>query len=305
MSRESSIYRVTIFGGIVNALLLAFKFAAGILGHSSAMVADAVHSLSDFLTDIVVLVFVRVSNRPADRDHEYGHGKYETLATVLIALSLLVVGVLLAKDGVQRIISVIHGVTLPAPRMIALWAALASIVCKEICYQVTAKVGRTVHSDTVIANAWHHRSDALSSVGTGIGIAGAIFLGEGWTILDPIAGCLVSLIIIVMAIRLAIGALGELLEHSLPEDVENRIIDLAGEDEALSELHHLRTRKIGNQYAIEMHVRMPGDTSLYEAHQHSTMLEQRLKKEFGPTTHITIHIEPTKLHGEYREPCPC
>lgn len=300
--RERRIYRVTILGSVVNVVLLAFKFLAGVLGHSAAMIADAVHSLSDFLTDIVVLVFIKISNRPADHDHDYGHGKYETLATFCIGLALLVVGGMIAANGVEKILRVVHGEQLPEPGWIAFWAAIVSIVLKEITYQVTARVGKQVHSDAVVANAWHHRSDAFSSVGTALGIGGAIILGQKWTILDPIAALIVSILIIVMAAKLVYGAIGEFLEKSLPDEVEKQIIDIVNEDSAMTELHHLRTRSVGNHYAIEMHLRMPGDTPLYVAHQHATDLERRLKKQFGEQTHVGIHIEPTKVNGVYTIP---
>lgn len=300
--REHAIYRVTIFGGIINMVLLVFKFLAGVLGHSSAMIADAVHSFSDFLTDIVVLVFVKISNRPADHDHAYGHGKYETLATFFIGLALLAVGGSLAANGIEKIVRVVHGEQFPQPGWIAFAAAIASILLKELTYQVTARVGKRVHSDAVIANAWHHRSDAFSSIGTALGIGGAIVLGRQWTVLDPIAAVVVSVLIIVMAAKLVYGALGEFLEKSLPDEVEQQIIRIVQEDKEMTELHHLRTRSVGNHYAIEMHLRMRGDTPLYVAHQHATRLEQRLKQQFGQQTHVGIHIEPLKVNGQY---APC
>lgn len=301
-TRKASIFRVTIFGGLINTLLVVLKFLAGIFGHSAAMLADAVHSLSDFLTDIIVLLFVRLSDRPADDDHDYGHGKYETLATIIVGLSLLVIGAVLAAGGVEDIVRFCRGEALQAPEQIALWAALASIVLKELTYQITVRVGRSVDSQAVVANAWHHRSDALSSVGTALGIAGAIWLGPRFVVLDPLAAVVVSIFIIVAAVKVCKPALDELLEHSLPEPVIREIEAIVAEDEAVSELHHLRTRRIGGQVAIEMHLRMPGHCSLYEAHRHSMLLEQRLKERFGARTHVGIHVEPIKHDGEYLAP---
>lgn len=301
--RERSIYNITLLGGVINIILLLFKFLAGVLGHSAAMIADAVHSLSDFLTDIVVLVFVKISNRPADHDHDYGHGKYETLATFFIGIALLAVGGTLAANGIEKILRVVHGEQLPVPGWIAFWAAIVSIVLKEFTYHITARVGKRVHSDAVVANAWHHRSDAFSSIGAALGIGGAILLGQRWTILDPIAAVIVSILIIVMAAKLVYGALGEFLEKSLPDDIEQQIISIVQQDKEMTELHHLRTRSVGNHYAIEMHLRMRGDTPLYVAHQHATDLEKRLKQHFGAQTHVGIHIEPIKVNGEYAEPC--
>lgn len=300
-TRVQRITRITVFGTIVNTLLLAFKFLAGILGGSAAMLADAVHSLSDFLTDIVVLVFVKISNRPADRKHSYGYGKYETLATLCIGIALLAVGIGIAVDGVEKIIQVWNGETLAQPGWIAFWAAIASIALKELTYWLTIRVAKQVDSEALRANAWHHRSDALSSIGTGLGIGGAILLGQRWTILDPIAALIVSVFIVLTALRLTYGALGEFLEQSLPEENENEIRAIVAADKELSELHHLCTRRLGNRVAIEMHLRMPGNTPLTIAHRHASAIEQQLKQRFGDQTHINIHLEPTKVNGKYEE----
>ena len=300
-TRVQRITRITVFGTIINTLLLAFKFLAGILGGSAAMLADAVHSLSDFLTDIVVLVFVKISNRPADRKHSYGYGKYETLATLCIGIALLAVGIGIAVDGVEKIIQVWNGETLAQPGWIAFWAAIASIVLKELTYWLTIRVAKQVDSEALRANAWHHRSDALSSIGTGLGIGGAILLGQKWTILHPIAALVVSVFIVLTALRLTYGALGECLEQSLPEENENEIRAIVAADKELSELHHLCTRRLGNRVAIEMHLRMPGNTPLTIAHKHASAIEQQLKQRFGDQTHINIHLEPTKVNGKYEE----
>lgn len=292
--RDRRIYRITLAGSIVNVVLLVFKFAAGILGHSAAMIADAIHSLSDFLTDIIVIVFVRLSSKPADHDHDYGHGKYETLATSVIGLALAVVAVILGWDGIEKIADALQGNRLESPGIIALWAALLSIVLKEWIFRATRKVADEVKSKALEANAWHHRSDALSSVGTAIGIGGAVMLGDGWAILDPIAAIVVCVLIIVTAFRIIRQASGELLEESLPEETEDRIEQIVYQDTLVSDIHKLHTRRIGNIIAIEMHLRMPADITLAESHVHATAIEQSLKTEFGKGTHIMLHIEPTK-----------
>ena len=295
-TREKAIYRVTWIGSVVNFLLLVFKFIAGILGHSSALVADAVHSLSDFITDIIVIVFVRISGKPEDEDHRYGHGKYETLATALIGLALFAVGIALLVGGATKVAEVVNGVVLPAPSTVALIAAAVSIVSKEILYRYTVRIGNNLNSQAVVANAWHHRSDAFSSIGTLVGIGGAIFLGEKWRILDPIAAIVVSAFIIKVAIDLIKPCIDELLERSLPAETEKRILDIIATFPEVSSPHHLRTRRIGNHIAIEVHLRMDGQTSLDEAHSVATGVEQRLKSEFGSDTHVGIHMEPIKTH---------
>ena len=300
--REKRIYRVTLAGSAVNVVLLVFKFVAGFFGGSAAMIADAVHSLSDFITDVIVLLFVRLSSKPEDSDHDYGHGKYETLATSLIGLALLCVGVMIMYNGVRSIVSAVMGNPLPQPGMIALAAALVSIALKEWAYRFTAKVGRECESQAVVANAWHHRSDALSSIGTAVGIGGAILLGDKWAVLDPIAAVVVSVFIIRTAWQLTKKSAGELLEQSLPAEMEREIVDIVAREPMASEVHHLRTRRIGSHIAIEMHLRMPGDISLYESHQHATNIEQELRKRFGASTYIGLHVEPLKINGKYVAP---
>ncbi len=292
MSREKEIYKVTLFGSVVNIVLTLLKFAAGIIGASAAMIADAVHSLSDLLTDLVVLLFVRLSSRPADRDYNYGHGKYETLATAIVGLALLVAGGVLLASGVEKVLTVVRGGELAMPGKIALWAALISIASKELVYQVTMRVAKRVDSSALRANAWHHRTDSLSSIATALGIGGALWLGGKWAILDPIAAMLVSIFIIVAAVRLMHEAFQELLEKSLPREVEEEIREIVAEDKELQELHHLCTRRVGAVYSIEMHLRMPGETSLSESHRHTVELEKRLRERFGQGTLIAIHMEP-------------
>ncbi len=292
--RDRRIYRITLAGSIVNIVLLVFKFIAGILGHSAAMIADAIHSLSDFLTDIIVIVFVRLSSKPADHDHDYGHGKYETLATSVIGMALAVVAVMLGWDGIEKIIYVMQGNQLESPGIIALWAAILSIVLKEWIFRATRKVAKEENSKALEANAWHHRSDAMSSIGTAIGIGGAVMLGDSWAILDPIAAIVVCILIIVTAFKIIRQASGELLEESLPKDIEDRIEQIAYQDPLVSDIHKLHTRRIGNIIAIEMHLRMPSDVTLAESHIHANSIEKSLKQEFGNGTHIMLHIEPKK-----------
>ena len=302
MDRQKETYRVTIAGSIINILLLAFKFAAGILGHSAAMIADAIHSLTDFVTDAIVLVFVRLGSKPTDRDHDYGHGKYETLASAIIGVSLLVVGMMICYSGVTKTYHAMCGEPLQQPGFIALAAAVASVVLKEWAYRFTVRVGRRCHSEAVVANAWHHRSDALSSVGTTVGIGGAIILGEKWAVLDPLTAIVVSFFIMKAAWSVLSKAVGELTDGSLPKETEDEIESIVSEDNEVSVVHNLCTRRIGNRIAIEMHVRMPGETSLYLEHQHATEIEQRLKQRFGADTHICIHLEPVKVNGHYEDP---
>lgn len=300
--REKAIYQVTWAGSFVNFLLVVFKFIAGILGHSAAMIADAVHSLSDFVTDIVVLIFTRISNKPQDKNHDYGHGKYETLATAIIGIVLFAVGAGICWNGLRAIQTVWQGGRLPVPGMLAFAGAIISIVSKELIYRYTIHVGRKINSSAVIANAWHHRSDAFSSIGTAMGIGGAIALGESWSVLDPMAAVIVSFFIMKVSVQLLKPCVDELTEKSLPDEIEKEICLIAENTPGVSAIHNLRTRRIGNHYAIEMHVRMDGHLTLYEAHAKASVIENKLKEKYGNETHVGIHVEPVKdTDGTYRK----
>ena len=292
--RKRRIYRVTLVGFAVNLVLSLAKLAAGVFGRSGAMVADAVHSFSDLATDVVVIVFARISAKPRDDGHDYGHGKYETLATILISMALGVVGVGILVNSIGAVRSVLDGGVLPRPGLVALVAAVLSIAAKEILYRYTVREGRAIDSPSVVANAWHHRSDALSSIGTAVGIGGAVLRGERWAILDPLAAILVSYFIVRVAIKLSLPSIGELLEKSLPEETEKEIESIVLGFDGVSDLHNLRTRKIGNYFAIEMHIRMDGKLSLEHTHHTTTEIEHALKNRFGAQTFVNIHVEPLK-----------
>lgn len=292
--REKEIYKVTIVGSSVNFVLSGFKLAAGIFGRSGAMIADAVHSISDFATDIVVLVFVKISSKPKDSTHEFGHGKYETLATVIIGLALFAVAVGIFIDSLERIKTVIGGGIIEKPRLIALLAAFISIVSKEWLYRYTIKSGRKLDSPALVANAWHHRSDAFSSIATLVGIAGATFIGGAWRILDPLAAIVVSLLICRVSYSLSSKSIDELLERSLPEETEAEILKIVSSIEDVRNPHNLRTRHIGTAIAIEIHIRLNAQMTVLRSHEITKELERLLKEHFGQSTHVIIHVEPEK-----------
>ena len=294
MTREQQLTKVTLVGSIGNLVLLTFKFVAGILAGSAAMVADAVHSLSDFLTDMIVLIFVRIGARPQDENHDYGHGKYETLATLLVALALVGAAIGIIATGALKIARWLQGETLPMPGMLALWAALLSILVKELLFRYTMAKGKAYDSPAVIANAWHHRSDALSSIGAAIGIGGAILLGERWAVLDPLASIVVGAMLVKVAWDLLKASMGELTDSSLPDETEREIVGIICSFPEVCEPHNLRTRRIGNRIAIEAHVRLDGRMSLESAHDIVTAIEERIRARFGKATLVTIHMEPLK-----------
>lgn len=292
--REKRIMKVTLTGMFVNVVLSAGKIAAGVFGRSSAMLADGVHSLSDLLTDIIVIAFVRVSSKGRDRSHEFGHGKYETLATLLVSLILIVVAAQMMVSGIGSITNVLDGGTIPVPGYVALAAAVISIVAKELLYRYTIAVGRKTGSPAVEANAWHHRSDAFSSIGSLIGISGAIFLGDKWVILDPLVCCCISIAIFVVAVKMAGPSLNELLDGSLPEKSEKEIVSLAMSVEGVRNIHNLKTRRSGLSVMVEAHLVVDPDMTVEQAHEISTAVENAIVKKFGNETQISIHIEPSE-----------
>ena len=292
MTREKEIRNITIWGAVLNLTLTAGKIAAGILGRSAAMVADGIHSLSDLLSDFVVLAFTRISSKSKDRDHSFGHGKYETLATLIVSVILVSVGANMMSSGVKAIVAVFNGEILPKPGSIALIAAIVSIAIKEILYHATIRVGKKTGSTVVIANAWHHRSDALSSIGSLIGIGGAILLGDKWTMLDPLASCIISIAIITVAVKMAMPSLAELLETSLPEEIVKEIETTTASVKGVNNVHELKTRRNGMSFIIDAHIVVDPDISVVEAHDIATAVEDALRTRYGQETQLSIHVEP-------------
>lgn len=291
-NREKRISFVTLWGAVANLALTAVKFIAGILGCSAAMVADAVHSLSDLVSDAIVLVMVRISYKGGDKGHDYGHGKYETLAALSVSLLLAAVAVKMMMSGISKIRTVVYGAAIDSPGWIALCAAILSIAVKEILYQWTSREGRKLDSPAMIANAWHHRSDALSSVGSLIGIGGAIVLGGKWTLLDPLAGCIISIFIFIVAVRMAGPAFSELMEASLPDETEDEIISIIGGIDKVDSVHELKTRRSGHYVIIDAHIVVDPDMSVADAHEVTTAVEAALREKYGQETQISLHVEP-------------
>ena len=244
------------------------------------------------MTDVIVLVFVHISGKPQDKSHEYGHGKYETLAMTLIGVALLTVAIGILYNGATKIVAWLGGEQLQAPGLLALWAALLSIILKEAVYHYSMVKARQLQSQAVEANAWHHRSDALSSIGTAVGIGGAIFLGQRWAVLDSLASVVVGAFIVKVAVDLLRNGIGDLMEHSLPDAVEEEILQLVASLPDVVEPHDLHTRRIGNHYAIELHIMMDGDISLRQAHNKASEVEDLLRDHYGEETHIAVHVEP-------------
>lgn len=291
-TREKRIYRVTIIGSVVNMILTVCKIAAGIVGKSAAMISDGIHSLSDLVSDIVVLAFVKVSSKGCDKDHDFGHGKFETFATMIIGVLLVAVGGKLLAGGINGIADFFKGGTIETPGTAALWMAFISIISKELLARYTEAAGKKLDSTVIIANAWHHRSDALSSIGALIGIGGAIVLGPKWRFLDPLASCAISILLIIAAVRIALPAIRELLDVSLPDEIEDEIRSTAESVTGVIDIHELKTFKEGPYIIIEAHLTVARTISIVEAHDIATSVEDALRQRFGRETQISIHVEP-------------
>lgn len=291
--RAGKARKITWTGFYVNLALTVGKVIAGFAGHSSAMVADGIHSMSDFVTDLIVIVFIGISSKKSDESHDYGHGKFEALAALIISIALIAVGLIIMVGGIEKIIRSVNGDIIEKPSMIALAAALVSIASKEILYRITKKVGKEIRSDTIIANAWHHRTDAFSSIGTALGISGAMFLSSQWRILDPIASIVVSVFIIIAGIQITIPPLKELLDHSLSPELEKEITDTLYSVKGVRYVHNLKTMKNGNSYIIETNIHVDPYLTVVQAHEIATKAEERLRTHFPDNTvQASIHIEP-------------
>lgn len=292
----STARHVTWVGFWVNALLGVLKIIAGIFGRSSAMIADGVHSFSDFVTDIIVIVFVGISRKKANENYQYGHGKYETFATLLLSLILIMVAVIFFVEGAENTWNALHGAPLPRPTWLALSMALVSIGSKEWLYHYTRLAGQRIGSAVVIANAWHHRSDALSSLATLVGIGGAMFLGEHWRVLDPIAAMVVSIFIVIVSVEIGMPAVKELLEASLPKEVISRIYSIIASTPGVKAFHHFASRRNGNTMIVDFHVKVEPDITVEEGHHIASQIEQQMRRELGSDMIVNIHVEP--YHGQ-------
>ena len=293
MDREKKISQVTLVGALANLLLTIGKIVAGLVARSSAMLADGIHSLSDLVSDAVVLFFVHLSAKDRDKEHPYGHGKFQTFATLIVAVLLVLVAAELCAGGVEKIVRAFHGEVLPMPGRLALWAAAVSILVKEVLYQWTARVGRKLDAPVMIANAWHHRSDALSSVGSFVGIGAALLLGSKWAVLDSVTGVAISIFILVIAVKIGLPAIRELLDVSLPDEVEKEILSLVSGVDGVDDVHDLRTRRSGSDYVVDAHIVVRPDMTVLAGHDVCTAVERALRARFGAGTIISLHIEPS------------
>ena len=292
MDRVKQTQKLTLACLIGNLLLTALKFIAGFIGRSTAMLADAAHSLSDILTDIILLFGVKFASKPADKEHPYGHGRIETLCALFIAVFLIVVAASIFMASLKEIRQLLQGAIVQKPGIIALIMAFVSVIVKEIMYQYSVKIGRQINSLAVITNAWHHRSDAFSSLAALIGIGGAILLGGKWIILDPLVGIIISIVIFIIAIKMSKTSVDEIIDRALPEEEIKRIKKIALSIEGIKNPHAIKTRRSSYKIFIDLHIDIDKETSFIQAHDKTALLEKELKKIYGPKAVIIVHAEP-------------
>ena len=285
--------RVSKITIVINLLLSVVKLAAGLIAHSGAMVSDAVHSASDVFSTVVVIIGMRAAGKESDREHPYGHERMECVAAIVLAGVLLITGLFIGWEGVQSILSADEH-PLPVPGILALIAAAVSIAVKEGMYWYTRKAARQIQSDALMADAWHHRSDALSSVGALIGIGGAQL---GVPVLDPIASLVICLMIAKAAYDIFRDAVNKMVDESCDEETEAAVRQCTLSHDGIDRIDLLRTRKFGNRIYIEMEVAMNGDLTLTEAHHRAEEVHSDIEKAFPQVKHIMIHVNPAEGPG--------
>lgn len=284
--------KVTLVGTFVNIGLSIIKLIIGFLFNSLGLIADGFHSLSDLASDLIVFVGLSFAEKPDDSDHHFGHGKFETFAAFLVGVFLAFAGLAIGKDSLSLLVEFSRGKELETPGILALMAAIMSIIVKELLFRYTRKAGEKIKSQSIIANAWHHRSDAFSSIGVSLGIAGAIFLGGKWAVLDPIAGIVVAIILFKEALKIIRCNLSQLLEVSLPSKCMDDILRILEQVEGSYDPHNIRSRMVGKRAVISLHIRIPENYTIRKGHEIAHDVEDRLKEHFGADSIITIHMEP-------------
>ncbi|MBE0478984.1 cation transporter [Candidatus Aerophobetes bacterium] len=279
--------KVSLVSILVNASLVFFKLFAGIFGQSSAMIADAVHTLSDLITDIIVILGLKYSTQPSDKKHPYGHEKIETLVSLILGIFLMGVGIKIGYDGIKTIFqrpSV-------SPTILALFAAVISLVSKEILYRYTLRIGKKINSRAVIANAWHHRSDALSSLVAFVGIAGSMM---GFRMLDALAATFLAIFIIKIGVEISAGTTSELVESSVSEELAEKIRKIASHTPGLAGVHSIRARHIGSSIFAEIHIEVAADINVEDSHFIADEVERKIRKNIKEVKEVLVHVEPFK-----------
>lgn len=278
---------ITLVGALVNVLLILLKFFAGIFGNSQALIADAVHSVSDLFTDAIVLLGLRVGRKAPDEEHPFGHGRIETLASAIVGVALIATALYLGVDAALNI----YRHTEYHPTNLALIGAGVSIALKEALYHYTVRIGRRIKSQLIIANAWHHRSDSLSSIAVFMGVAGAR-INPSWHILDSFAAVLVSFFIIRVGLEILRDCLREFTDTAPPPEILHKISDCTRSVEGVLDMHDLRVRTSGGMWQMETHIVVNGQLTVFEGHRIAKAVESCLAEEIEDFDRIIVHVDP-------------
>lgn len=280
--------RVSMVSIIGNLILSAFKLLAGIIAHSGAMISDAVHSASDVFSSIVVVIGIRISAKESDKDHPYGHERMECVAAIILATILLMTGLSIGIDAVRTIAGGNYG-DLAVPGMLALVAAIVSIVTKEAMFWYTKINAKRIDSSALMADAWHHRSDALSSIGALIGIA---FARVGFPIMDSIASLVICLFIVKASYDIFMDAVNKMVDHACNEETEEQFRSCVASEEGVLRIDDLRTREFGNKIYVDIEISADGDHTLWEAHDIAERVHDKLEEQFPKVKHVMVHVNP-------------
>jgi len=278
---------VTLVGALANGLLILLKFTAGIFGQSQALIADAVHSISDLVTDVVVLIGIRMGRKAPDDKHHFGHARIETLSSAIIGLALIGTALYLGLEASMNI----YNHTEYHPTSLALIGAGLSIAVKEALYHYTVRTGRKIQSQLVIANAWHHRSDAFSSVAVLLGVAGTL-INPSWHILDAFAALLVSFFIVKIGLNIIAGCIGEFTDAAPKTEDLNKIKSCISSVEGVLEMHDLRVRTSGGRFQMETHIVVNGQLTVSQGHRIAKMVEHCLLEEIKNIDRVIVHVDP-------------
>lgn len=286
-SNEKTAMKVSIVSIISNVFLTIVKFIAGFVSHSGAMISDAVHSLSDVLSTFVVIIGVKLSNKKADKEHPYGHERLECVASIILAVMLMLTGIGIGTTGIQNIIKGKYVILVSST--LALVIAIASILVKEAMYWYTRSAAKKINSGALLADAWHHRSDALSSIGSFIGILGAKL---GFPVLDSVASIIICLFIIKVAYDIFKDAIDKMVDKSCDEETIKKIEDIIYENKDVVKIDDLRTRMFGNRYYIDVEISVDKDMSVLNAHSIAQNVHDDIEKRLPSTKHCMVHVNP-------------
>ena len=288
-NNEKIAIKVSVISIILNCLLTLIKFISGVISKSSAMISDSVHSLSDVLSTFVVIIGVKISNKKADSDHPYGHERIECVSAIILSGMLFIIGALIGINGIKN---VTNSSNLVMPGVLALIASIISIISKEAMYQYTIRVSKKINSAALKADAWHHRSDALSSIGSFIGILGSRL---GFKIFDPLASVIISLCIIKVSIDIFKDAIDKMVDKSCDKEVIDKGISVIEKNESVKNIDDIKTRQFGNKAYVDVEISVDENLLLKDAHKVAEEIHDSVENEINIVKHCMVHVNPYEV----------